>query len=84
MLEPLRGQRKEALNVRVERKPSGNVKALIGIYEQDLEPLKTERRLRKQGTIVSTKAHMDRVLGQSFGAIGEAKHRLQACLSVGV
>lgn len=55
------------------------LKAIIAIYEEDLETLKRELRVREQGTIPGTKAEIERVLAR----VGEVKHRLQAYLSVG-
>jgi len=54
------------------------LKAIIGIYEEDLETLKRVLRLREQGTIVS-KAEIERVLARA----DEVKHRLQAYLGFG-
>jgi hypothetical protein len=55
------------------------LKAIIAIYEEDLETLRRELRLREQGTIPSTKGEIERILVR----VGEVKHRLQAYLSVG-
>ena len=54
------------------------LKAIIAIYEEDLETLRRELRLREQGTIPSTKGEIERILVR----VGEVKHRLQAYLSV--
>ena len=55
------------------------LKAIIGMYEEDLETLKRQLRLREQGTISGSKAEIERVLAR----VGEVKHRLQAYLNVG-
>jgi len=71
-------QRREGLMPDLNESQMATLKAIIGIYEEDLETLKRVLRLREQGTIVS-KAEIERVLARA----DEVKHRLQAYLGFG-